>query len=154
MSNVNVYSFRKWYAFSKLNFITEIEEMYLNVILWSSLMVQLLVLGSVTGWETKDPTSCTVWQKKNPITEERADWHLASAFHLLIVATGQHLFLAVREEAYRVTPCGFAAETISRWNYIFSVLQKGPNRSPFLKKQIIYSICISLITSEFLRERR
>ena len=36
-------------------------------------MVQLLVLGSVTGWETKDPTSCTVWQKKNPITEERAD---------------------------------------------------------------------------------
>lgn len=67
MSNVNVYSFRKWYAFSKLNFITEIEEMYLNVILRSSLVVQLLVLGSVTGWETKDPTSCTVWQKVLPV---------------------------------------------------------------------------------------
>ena len=117
--------------------------MYLNVILGNSLVVQLLVLGAVTGWETKDPTSCTVWpkRKKSPSTEERADWHLASAFHLLIVATGQYLFPAVREEAYRVIPCGFAAETISRWNYIFSVLQKGPNKSPLKKKIIYFLLC-------------
>ena len=116
--------------------------MYLNVILGNSLVVQLLVLGAVTGWETKDPTSCTVWpkRKKSPNTEERVDWHLASAFHLLIVATGQYLFPAVREEAYRVIPCGFVAETISRWNYIFSVLQKGPNKSP-LKKIFLFIFC-------------
>ena len=81
MSDVKVYGFRKWYAFSKLNFITEIEEMYLNVILGSSLVVQLLALGAVTGWETKDPTSCTVWpKKKSPITEECADLTFSFSF--------------------------------------------------------------------------
>ena len=147
MSDVKVYGFRKWYAFSKLNFITEIEEMYLNVILGSSLVVQLLALGAVTGWETKDPTSCTVWPKKKkvPLQKNVQTWHLASAFHLLIVVTGQHLFPAIIEEAYRVTPCGFVAETISRWNNIFSVLQKGPNRSPLKKKKLFIHLFLAVL---------
>ena len=57
---------------------------------------------------------------------------------------GQYLFPAVREEAYRVIPCGFAAETISRWNYIFSVLQKGPNKSPLKKKIYLFFAVLGL----------
>lgn len=67
MSNVNVYSFRKRYAFSKLNFITEIEEMYLNVILRSSLVVQLLVLAQSLVGKLKIPQAAQCGKKKIPL---------------------------------------------------------------------------------------